>query len=347
MRRIIQPNILLICMILFCSCKPFKNPEQISDSVIIQTVPVQAVELKIPIHTAGRISSKEEMKLSFKVGGLIEKILVEEGEKVSKGTVLARINMSEIEAQVNQCRLALEKAKRDFDRANNLFKDSVATLEQFQNAKTMVELSENNLRVAEFNRKYSSIVAPCEGTILKKLVSESEIIASGYPVFLFGSNEKGWVFKGTLTDLEITQLSLSDTAQLKMDAFPNKLFRLKISRLSSFADPYTGTYEVEMNLPQEHYNFSTGMLGRVDIFPKYKRKYTAIPVEAIIEAFEDYAYVYFIKDSLPVKTKIKQCLLVGNWIYSNDSIPEGVKVVVKGTSYITSGKKLKIVHQKP
>ena len=107
----------------------------------------------------GKLASKEELKLSFKTGGIISEIFVDEGQTVKKGQVLAKLNLSEIQAQVNQAILGLDKAERDYRRANNLYKDSVVTLEQLQNTTTALDIAKSNVKIAEFNLQFSTIKA--------------------------------------------------------------------------------------------------------------------------------------------------------------------------------------------
>ncbi len=109
------------------------------------------------IHVTGVVQSDTEAKPSFKTGGVIARTYVEEGDYVSKGQLLAQLNMTEIDAQATQAKFAVEKAMRDQQRVENLYRDSIATLEQFQNAGTAVEMAKKSLQIAEFNVAYSQM----------------------------------------------------------------------------------------------------------------------------------------------------------------------------------------------
>ena len=85
---------------------------QSKNKILVKTAKVIQQEIALPIHSSGKLSSKEESKLSFKTGGIISGIFVDEGETVKKGQVLAKLNLSEIQAKVNQAKLGLNKAER-------------------------------------------------------------------------------------------------------------------------------------------------------------------------------------------------------------------------------------------
>lgn len=338
--------ILICCVSAALSCNGCRNAKHgpgLSDPVIVQTIPIQSAWMSLPVHTAGIISTQDEMKLGFKIGGVIASIAVEEGQPVNKGQVLARLNLSEIDGQVTQAKLALEKAKRDYQRALNLYNDSVATLEQLQNANTMLEATEASVRTAAFNRQYSLITAPAAGTILKKLANENEIIGAGYPVFLFGSTSSGWVFRGNVTDREIGNLSEGNAAEVHLDAFPGKALPAKLTRMASFADPYTGTYEIELSMLSHPVKLNTGLLGTAEIIPDKKEKFCLVPTEAMTEGNEQYAYIYLVRNEHPVKTRIMMDRMTDSLILTRDSLPADAFLVVTGASYITSGRKLRIM----
>ena len=93
--------------------------------------------------------------------------MVREGDQVRKGQLLATLKSTEISAQVQQVQLSLDKATRDYERASNLYKDSVATMEQWQNAKTGLDIAKQNYQQASFNQQYSKIYANQDGLSLK------------------------------------------------------------------------------------------------------------------------------------------------------------------------------------
>ncbi|MFX4370069.1 hypothetical protein ABTA37_20270, partial [Acinetobacter baumannii] len=77
--------------------------------------------------------------------------------------LIATLNLTEINAQVQQAEIAYEKALRDYKRVTNLYKDSVANLEQMQNAKTALDVAQQQVTAANFNKNYSEIKALTDG----------------------------------------------------------------------------------------------------------------------------------------------------------------------------------------
>jgi multidrug efflux system membrane fusion protein len=265
---------------------------------------------------------------------------------VSKGQLLAELNLSEIKARVNLAEQALGKSERDFNRARNLFKDSVVTLEQLQNAETAMEVARSNLEITRFNLKYSTINAPSLGKILKRLKEENEMVGSGIPVFLFASSDDCWVVRTNLTDKDIINLRLGDSALVKFDAYKDTDFKATVTEIGKSADPYTGTYEVELTVrPVKDKKLISGFIAKVNIYSDYlTHKYMIIPIDALTDYNETSGYVYEIKDSIVIRKKIEFIKILDEEVLISSGLMSGRKVVTEGISYIKDSTKVIIVH---
>jgi RND family efflux transporter MFP subunit len=164
---------LVLLAIYGCGSKETRDTAATEEQVPVKIQQVSTQTITEPIITSGLLASKQEIKLSFKTGGIIQSISVDEGQTVKKGQILASLNLTEINAQVSQAEQAFEKAKRDLNRAQNLYADSAATREQVQNATTGMEMASAALHSVTFNRQHSTIYAPENGQILKRY-AESE-----------------------------------------------------------------------------------------------------------------------------------------------------------------------------
>jgi len=335
----------MLAILVFSGCWPESEKKQEADRLVsVETTTVDSVEYKIPVRVSGMLAARREMKLSFKTGGLIQEIYIEEGASVEEGRVLAKLDLSEIRAQVQQAEVGLEKAARDLERAENLYRDSVATLEQYQNARSAYELARSRKQIADFNLRHSRIKAPSDGKIQKVLVETNEIVGPGHPVILFASTAGEWVFRVPLTDKDIVKLSLGDSAQVTMDAFPDELFRAEISELGAIADPVTGTYESELLVLNGRPQFRTGFIARVVIYPEQTEHGCYIPLEALLDASDDRAHVYVVKNGKAVRQQVTTGILMGDGIIVREGLEAGDRVVTQGSSYLEQGTRVQVVN---
>ena len=320
-------------------------PSAASDeSIPVHTVVVQQKTVALPIHASGILTSDAEQRLSFKIGGIIRKIYVDEGDVVRPGQLLAVMDKTEIDAQVNQAQQGLAKAERDLGRVNGLYRDSSATLELLQNATTGRDGAKETVRIATFNQQYAEIRATRGGKIIKKLVNEGEITGPGMPAFvLFETGANDWVVKINVSDRDWARLNLGMPASVKMDAYEGTIFSGKLSDLAPAADPASGLYPIEIRVQPQGKRFAPGLFAEVDITPSKSRPYTMIPVEAIVEGNGQSAFVFALQsDGVSVKKMlVRVAFLEGNQAVIASGLEGVTEVVTSGAPYLSEKKKVR------
>lgn len=327
---------LLTCSI--WACKHVPSDESPMQVVKVRVKPVRTTQISLPVRSVGMIVASREIRLSFKTGGIIDRIEAEEGARVRKGDILAVLNLSEMEAQVNQAKNGYEKVLRDFARVKNLFADSAATLEQEQNAETALNVAKANLDMVEFNLAHSKIRAPDNGIILKRLAEPSEMIGPGYPVLLFGMEGRFWKIKTGLADRDFVRLQPGDSARVTLDAYPDEEFGAVVSLISESANPMTGTYEIELDLLPANRKLASGFIANLEIYPARKLSYCLIPIEAIVQAEGQTGYVFVVSDSMRArKLEVKINAVFGDEAAISGGLGEATAVVTEGAAYLTEG----------
>ena len=337
-RRTLFYPALLVLLVLCSACSNKSADEHSVKPVPVTTAPVKYGIFRETIERSGLLATGSEARLSFKIGGLIHRVFVDEGAFVHKGQLLAVLNLSEIDAQVELARAGYEKARRDHDRVSRLYGDSVATLEQLQDAKTAFDASKANLEIAQFNSKHARITAPSEGRILKRFLEENEMVGPGTPVFYFGSRAENWIVKLGVTDRELVKLAIGDSARVRFDAFPDRFISGSITGISESVDPRNGTFEIEITLEPSSLRLASGFVAHVKLFPKENEPHYMIPVEALVEAKSDSGFIFYLPDSVtkPVKMPVRVERIAGNQVIILSDLRGIKKVIVAGNAYLTS-----------
>lgn len=333
-----------ILLAVFAGCNNGSESTEQAPMIVVKTVPVKKEKLSFPVHASGLLASPKEIKLSFKVGGIIQRILVDDGDLVKKNQLLAVLELSEIEAMAQRARSAYEKSLRDFNRVSSLYQDSVATLEQKQDTETSLELAKSNMEIAEFNLRHASIVAPSDGKIIKRFAENNELIETGTPAFFFGSTEGAWIIRTGVTDRDIVRLQYGDSASVHFDAYPEDTFNAEVTEIAQSADPYTGTFEIELTLSQQYKNLVFGFVADINIYPRSTQNYFVIPIEALAEANGKTGTIYFPD---PEKNTVKKTLVQIERVFDGQVAIraglEGVnRVITEGSAYLREGIPVKL-----
>ena len=332
--------------LIFIGCAKDKSTETYTEEVVcVKAKTLVETNAAFPVQCTGLLSSKRLIKLSFKTGGIIARINVDEGSPVKKGQVIASLEMTEIAAQVDQAKLALEKAERNLKRIKSLYSDTVATLEQLQDATSAYKVALENRKIAEFNRQYSHITAPANGKIISKLAEEHELVGPGMPVLVFIEQGKDeWVVKAGVSDKDAVKIKAGDKAEAFFDAFPDKAFPAYVSQIAEMVDPQSGTFEVEITVNPLQERLINGLVAKVNIESLNEQLVTLVPPEAVTEADGRKGYVYVVEaaDTTAKKVEITIAYLDNNHIAVIEPINSLGTTITEGASYLEDGTKINI-----
>ena len=314
-------------------------------------VPVEVASAQLraaaaPVIGSGLLAAKEEVTLSFKIGGVVTNAHVESGQRVAAGQLLAELSPIEIGAEVEKARQGRDKSARDLDRAKALYRDSVATLEQLQDATTALDVAASNLRIAEFNRQYAAIRAPFAGTVLRRMVEAHQLVSPGAAVVLLRHDASGLVLRVGLPDREAVRVASGDRAQVRFDAWPGERFAARVLRVAASATVGSGTYEAELALAPSARALASGLIGSAEIDTKAAGTYAFVAVGALLEADADSATVFVLTaDGARVERRRAQvAFLDGAQVALSGGVKAGDRVVIEGATRLVDGARVRVVN---
>jgi membrane fusion protein, multidrug efflux system len=336
---------LCVTDVLIISCaQPHQDPLPGDQPVIVKTAPVETAYYARPIMTTGIIISDIESRLSFKTGGIVQTMYVKEGDRVRKGQKMASLNLTEINAQVQQAKENLDKVSRDYDRVASLYKDSTATREEYDNALTALHTARQTYTIATFNQDNSVICANQSGSVIKKLMNEGEIAAPGSPVYIINSTDnRDWVIHLGLTDKDWSRVRLGDHALVTTDAYAGHHFDAVVSSIGDGADPTNGTFLIKLKVDPEHFQLANGLAAKVRLMSSDREHLQFIPVDALVESDQKTGSVYDIQSNGSAVTRhiVHIAFTEGNRV-AIDSGLQGIKeVITDGSSYLTPASTVK------
>lgn len=338
---------LAITVVLF-SCKAKPKPVQADE----ETVPVRVLALAPGsssrfIHTSGTFTTDDETILSFKNGGIIDRIYVREGDAVTKGQLLATVKNTEANAGTQQALLAYEKADRDYRRAQALYNDSVATLEQLQNAKTAADIARQQVAFSRFNQDASGIRATVSGYVLQRLAVEGQTAGPGTPVFrINGARQGSWFLKAGVSEKELGMITAGDSADLYPDAFPGAVLHGVVDKKSMGIDPASGTFDVYIKITADApHSLAAGMFAKAVIKPAMHGTSWKISYNALLDGQEGRGYVFITNDG---KTAQKVPVTISSIDKDGVSVSAGLEnakfLIWSGSAYLDDGSKISIIN---
>jgi RND family efflux transporter MFP subunit len=315
----------------------------------VRAVPAASVQASAQTRAVGVLAPRDEIRLAFKVGGVVDAVSVDSGDVVRKGQLLAALKRAEVDASVTQAAEAVEKARRDLERAKQLRIDEVATEEQVQDLTTAYNVARSNLQAIRFNASFARIEAPVDGIVFDRMVEAGELVQPGQPVVVLGSTGSGWVVRVGLADRDAVRVETGAAAQVTFDAFPGREFAGKVSRIGASADRVTGTFEVEIEVQPDGARFARGLVAKVALplaqLPDVASTATVVPVTALVDANGSEATVYVLdrEKNLARRKQVALGPLLGDQIVVTAGLVAGDAVITDGAAWLTDGRAVRVV----
>ena len=297
-----------------------------------------------PIVLTGTLGAKEEIPLAFKIGGVVARVAVEAGQSVGEGQVLAELSLAEIDAQVSAAREGRDKAQRDMARAERLLADSVATRSQVEDARTQLDVTSAQLRVAEFNRQYAVIRAPASGIVLRRQLEAGQLVSPNTPLLVLRTERRGLVLRAAAADRDAVRLKAGERARIAFDAFPGEEFVGVVERVGVSAMPMTGTYEVEVSVNSGSRRLSSGLIGRVTMSPRAATAMPMIPAEALLEVDGESASIFVLNETGDAvhRIAVRVAFLDGPMAAISGGLSANARVVTAGATRLVEGAKVTV-----
>lgn len=347
--KIITLLVSLLTVLFFFSCKEENNENHSSepaDIIHIKTAKVQSLPLENSISVSGLVTTENQAIYSFKIGGLVNQIFVEEGQFFKKGQLLASLDATEINAGLNQADLNEKKYERDYERAANLYKDSVYTLEQLQNTKTGLDIAKKQKEAVAFNALHAKIYATTDGFVARKIAAVGEVVGPGSPIL--GINETSenhsYLLQVGLTDTEWASVKIGQKAIVALDGFPDSKFEAEVFRKSQAADVALGTFQIELKLDMKDSTPAVGMFGKAEIQTEKSQDFMVIPYNSLIEADGNKAFVFVLEKNKVKRQPITIKSFDNEKVFVKDGLEKTDQIVISNTAYLNEQSTIKIIN---
>lgn len=313
------------------------------DRIVVPVEVGAVIEGSISAYFTGTatVEAEEETEVVAKVGGVIERILVEEGDRVEAGQVIAKLDDEKIAVQLEQAKASLARLENSYRRNEDLHAKQLVSTEVFQQAKYDYEQQKAAWDLARLDLQYTDIRTPIGGVVAERLVKVGNMILQNQPVYrVTGLDPLIAVLH--VPEKQLPRLRVGQDARLNIDALPDREFSGRIERISPVVDPATGTVKVTVETRDPSGLLRPGMFARIKIV--YDRHENAVlaPKEAILAEDRESA-VFVVQDSLAVRRFVTVGFINTTHVEILDGLEPGDTLVTTGKSSLKDSTSVEIV----
>ncbi len=217
-----------------------------------------------------------------KASGVLLKLMVEEGDIVRTGDLLAQLDPEKPRLELARAEANLKRLENDFRRSIDLFTRKLVSAEAQEKARFDLETQKAAYDIAKLELDYTRIVAPIGGVISLRMVKEGNLIQINQGLFRIDDFDPLLAVLN-VPERELTTMRAGQTVSMHVDALPGVQFEGSVARVSPVVDAETGTFRVTTEYRDETQRLKSGMFGRVDIVYDRRADALVIPREALIE----------------------------------------------------------------
>lgn len=278
------------------SAKP--EPIRVATAVVGQQVGAPAIE------AAGTAALRKEIQLGFTSSGRIAQIMVQEGDRVRRGQVLALLDTTNVGAQLESADAERDRSNAELKRLRTLYAQGWITKARLESAEATARSAEANVRARRFSLETARVIAPSDGIILARQAEPAQIIDAGMPVVTLGDSDSGFVLRTLLADRDAVRLRAGIPAEVTFEALPGERLAGQVIEVGSRSDRGSGAFTAEIALPANP-RLRSGLTGTARIAAPASGGSTriVIPPTALFSVRAEEGFVYVLGADRKVRAR--------------------------------------------
>ncbi|MGB0133078.1 efflux RND transporter periplasmic adaptor subunit, partial [Dokdonella sp.] len=293
---------------LFAACKGGNDPadeeKQVDASVPVEAVAVSRRSISASYSGTATLEPEGEAEVAAKISGVLLELLVEEGDQVKQGQVLARLDAENPRLNLAKAKAMLKKLENDYQRSSEMFERKLLSVEQNDKIRFDLETQRATYELAQLELSYTNIVAPITGVISRRMVKVGNFIQVNQALFKI-ENFEPLLAVLNVPERELNTLRADQAVRMRVDSIAGTAFEGKIQRISPVVDSATGTFRVTCEFRDKTRQLKSGMFGRLEVtFAKHDDVLT-IPRTALIEEDGETAVFVVVPGSSMAPAKAK------------------------------------------
>ena len=372
--------VMFLCLMIFTftACEK-KEVKTVTEKIIsVQVQPVKKKSLRPFINNIGTLNPFEEVTVSSEVDGILKDVNVDNGSEVSKGMILAVIDDTDYNLEVERGMASLKQAeanlsniKLEYHRKEELYKKELLTKQQYDDvtarlsiADAELERAKSSVSTARQKLSKAKIYSTLSGVVKEKKVSSGNYVKNGTPLFtIIQTNPAKLDF--TVNEKDLEKIKKGQDVFLTVYAFPDKEFKGKLNIIYPNVDERTRTLKVEALVPNDGQLLKPGFFAKVMLYTGEAKDIFLVPVTSLL--YEEEKIKVFVVEGdkareriVKIGQKYKLQSEVGNremeaegqesdmaeFVEVVKGLKEGEQVVVVGQQNLFEGAKIKIVGSK-
>ena len=311
-------------------------------ATLVTTEPVPIKTFRHFLEVRGSVTSDRNITISAEAPAMVQRVLVQEGERVKKGQVLIRQDAETSRRGLEELQTSLELATTRFERQKKLWDQKIGTEIQFLEAKNAKETLERRIAASRAQLSNYTIRAPFSGTIDKVFIKEGEMAQPGVPLVRLVSLQDMFI-EADVSEAYLGEFQVGDTVEVTFPSL-NKSLTSTISSIGEVIDQNNRTFSIEVKLPSNAKLLRPNLLAVLRIEDFHQPNAVVVPTDLILSDNQgDYLYVATEQDGqlTAVKKPVERGLTYNNETLITSGLTGDEQLIREGFREVAEGMAIK------
>ncbi|WP_024334773.1 efflux RND transporter periplasmic adaptor subunit [Desulfotignum balticum] len=284
----------MVMIFIVVGCSPEKKKRtvgKLSETTQVLVAPVTCVAINRVIAVSGTLTADKTAPISFMVPGKVDRVLVNEGDHVTRGDLLATLDATDYRNNLAIAEAGRFRAKDAFERYEPLYREGAFAETNFIELKTGLAQATAARDIARKALADTKLTAPITGIVGAKDVEIGQMVAPRMPVFTLVKTDVIYA-RVSVPETDIGQVILNQTAFVRIPALGNRMAAGTVSMVGAVADERTRSYPVKIELANPDYSLKPGMIVQAGIESDTAVHLLTVPGRAIVRDTDNLTYVF-------------------------------------------------------
>jgi RND family efflux transporter MFP subunit len=303
----------------------------------VTVAPVEVREVQVEIRAPVDLRPLFQADVGAKTLGYLDAVLVDRGDRVKKGQLLAVIRPSDLPDQMESARVAFENAKANRARAEALAPSGVVSQQELQNAQSAHAAAQANLQAIATRFGETRIESPIDGVISQRRLDPGVLVGPNAGTGAILTVQRSDILRVfvPVNEKDAPAVRIGQAATAVFDALPGKRYTGKVVRLSPAFDPVARTVDAEVHLANPG-ELRPGMYGRGTLITAVHPAAVVVPVGAV-QISDGRFYAFLVQGEKVKRVELQIGVDGGNWFEVVGGLEAGNEIVTAGTDTLADG----------
>lgn len=315
--------------------------EPVEPTIPVEVADVLRGSITASYTTTATLEADREARVVPRLGGTVVELLAEEGDFVTEGQVLARIDDARYRLELARNEATLSRLEQDFNRHSEMRERNLVSLEAFERAKFEYESHRAQVQLSRLELSYTTIRSPIAGVVSNRLIKVGNTVNAQEEAFVVTSLDPLLAVLH-VPERELSRLAAGQPALIDADAVPGKRFEGVVIRISPVIDASTGTSRVTVEVTGGDTPLKPGMFVRVGVVHDTRDDVALVPAEAVI-AEDARTSVFVVRDGAAERRAVQTGYRDNGRVEIRSGVAPGERVVVTGQGALRDGSKVQII----